>query len=539
MNNHVTRRTVLRGSLGAVAGLALAGCGGGVPAVPLADNSKVRMPDHVPYAGVRPAFPGTEEGVLNGYLHYPGDPVVAFPGGPPAKGEPISVMTLIYNPVPPPASRNGYWQALNRSLGTELRLEIVPIADYPTKVPVVIAGGDLPDAMCIRPEISQRPALLHALFQDLSEHLSGPAIREYPYLANIPPQCWRSTVYNGGIYGLPMPRANVGSVMFYRADRMRERSLDPRPADFAEFRRLCADLADPRRSRYALGDPLTTVYFLMEMLGGPNFWREDGGRFTYWLETEEIRQALDAARQLARAGLFHPDAFTVLNKFKDWFGSGQIALHYDGNSGWNDFYRLYAQNTPGFAIDGMLAPGFDGGPGTHWSGVSSFAFLSLKKAPRERIRQILRACDALAAPFGTDAYKLRKYGVQGVDHTLQGSDPLLTPTGKVQTTVPTIFVTDAPQSLYFPENPAVVPLQHAFQKRALDVLVTNPAEGMYSETDVTTGPTLLLRMNDELKGVVQGRVPLSSWDATVRTWRREGGDRMRAEYERYWESSRS
>ncbi|MFC7586104.1 hypothetical protein ACFQYP_21950 [Nonomuraea antimicrobica] len=272
------------------------------------------------------------------------------------------------------------------------------------------------------------------------------------------------------------------------------------------------------------------------MLGVPNQWQESGGRFTSWLEHERLPQGLDAMRQLVTAGLLHPDAFTVTGKFKDWFGSGQIAIHYDGNAGWNDFYRRYAQDTPGFAIDGMLAPGFDGGPGTHWAGLSSFAMLAFKKAPRERIRQLLRACNALAAPFGTDAYKLRKYGVEGVDHTLSGTDPLLTPTGTVETTLPTIFVTDAPISLYFPEIPDVVRTQHDFQKRAVDVLVRNPVEGMYSETDVTVGGPLMVRMQDELKAVMQGRKPLSSWSDTLRTWRKEGGDRIRAEYERYWES---
>ncbi|MFE4911260.1 extracellular solute-binding protein [Streptomyces sp. NPDC056652] len=535
MGSYLTRRNLLRGSLGAAAGLALAGCGDGGPPLPLADNARVRLPEYIPYRGVAAPLAGTPEGVLNGYLHYPERPARAFPDGPPARGPDVSVMTLIFNPVPPPPDRNTYWRALDEGLGTGLTMEIVPVGDYPNKFSVVIAGGDLPDAMAVLPSATQRPAMFNALFQDLSEHLSGPAVREYPYLANIPSQSWRSTVYNGGIYGLPMPRANTGSLMYYRADRVKAKSLDPNPGSFAEFRKLCADLSEPRHSRYALGDPMTTLYFMMEMVGGPNKWREERGRFTSWLETEEIKQALDAVRRLTRDQLLHPDAYTVLGKFKDWFGSGQIALHYDGNAGWNDFYRQYAQNTEGFAIDGMLAPGFDGGPGTHWAGDASFATLVFKKAPRARIRQLLRLCDALAAPFGTDAYKLRKYGVEGVNHTLKGPDPLLTPTGTVETSVPTIFVTDAPQSLYFPERPEVVPQQHAFQKRAVDILVKNPSEGLYSETAVTSSGGLQKRIDDALKGIMQGRDPLSSWDDTLRTWRREGGDRMRAEYEKYWE----
>ncbi|WP_433340843.1 extracellular solute-binding protein [Streptomyces sp. CA-253872] len=530
----ISRRGLLRASAGAAAGLALASCGDGGPAIPLTGGAKADLPDYVPYQGVAPDLAGTKSGVLNGYRHYPAEPAPAFPDGPPAKGPGVSVMTLTFNPVPPPPGRNPYWRALNEQLGTDLDIEIVPVADYPSKFSVVVAGGDLPDAMLVLPTASQQPAMFNALFEDLTEHLSGAAIREYPYLANIPTDAWRWTVRNGGIYALPMPRANAGSIMFYRSDRFKERRLDPHPADFKEFRQLCKDVSDPRHSRYALGDPLTTCYFVMEMLGGANMWREENGRFTYWLETEEVREALDAVRTLTKEQLLHPDAYSVVGKFKDWFGNGQIALHYDGNAGWNDFYRQYARNNKGLEIDGMLAPGFGGGEGSHWAGYSSFAVLALKKAPASRIRQILRLANAMAAPFGTDAYKLRKYGLKGHDHTLRGTDPILTPDGTTETALPTGFVTDAPLSLYFPERPDVVDRQHSFQRRTADVLVRNPTEGIYSETAAKASGGLQLKTDDAIKGIMQGRNPLSSLDETVRLWRREGGDRMRAEYEKAW-----
>ena len=53
------------------------------------------------------------------------------------------------------------------------------------------------------------PELLRAKFADLTEHLSGDAVKEYPFLANLPTESWRTCVFNGGIYGLPVPRAAV------------------------------------------------------------------------------------------------------------------------------------------------------------------------------------------------------------------------------------------------------------------------------------------------------------------------------------------
>ncbi|WP_062206517.1 extracellular solute-binding protein [Streptomyces sp. NBRC 109706] len=536
MGHALTRRNLLRGGLGITAGLALAGCGDGPELPPASLNADVRLPDFVPYQGVETAYPGTEAGVLEGHPHYPERPAVAFPDGPPAAGPGISIMTLIFNPVPPPVGRNTYWRALNDQIGTDLSFEIVPVGDYPTKLSVVVAGGDLPDAMAILPQTAQRPAMFHALFEDLSEHLSGSAVRDYPFLANLPTQGWRTTVYNGGIYGLPMPRAAAGSAMLFRADRVAERSLNPRPASFDEFKELCVGLTDRGANQYAVGDPLTTFYFVLEMLGAPNKWRQSGGRFEYWLESEVVEEALEAMRQLVAEEVIHPDGFNVVGRFKDWFGSGQIAVNYDGVAGWNDYYRNYASGHEGFALDAMVAPGFDGGPGTHWAGPASFGTLVLKKAPKERIRQLLRACDALAAPFGTDAYLLRKYGVPDVNHEMRGSDPILTETGRVETTLPTLFVTDAPQTLYLPEWPDVVPVQHDYHHRAVDVLVRNDAEGLYSDTDVTLGTQLEIRLFDDLRAIMRGREPVSSWSSRIADWRREAGDTIRAEYQESWEN---
>ncbi|NED88075.1 ABC transporter substrate-binding protein, partial [Streptomyces sp. SID11233] len=61
-------------------------------------------------------------------------------------------------------------------------------------------------------------------------------------------------------------------------------------------------------------------------------------------------------------------------------------------------------------------------------------------------------------------------------------------------------------------------------------------EGIYSETNAKTFGALKLKTDDVLKGIMQGREKLSALDETVRMWRREGGDRMRAEYEKAWAS---
>jgi putative aldouronate transport system substrate-binding protein len=538
VNSALSRRGFLTGGAGLAAGLTLAGCGDGGPDI-ARSTAKAQLPTYIRYQGVPTTMPSTPEGIAPGYLHYPAEPVRALPGGPPAHGPSIDIMTLIFNPVPPPVNRNVMWRALNKSLGTDLNFQITPVGDYPSKFSVTIAGGDLPDAMLMLPASPVgSPEMLVTLFQDLSEHLSGDNIRDYPYLANIPTASWASCVANGGIYALPMTRMLSGGPNYTRLDLFRKKGLDPNPKNWREFAQLCKDITDPKANEYALGDPVTAFNFAMQMLNGPNQWREENGRFTWYFETEEAKQAMDAVRQLTKAGTLHPDAYNVTGKVKDWFGSGRIAMNPDAPGAWNDYYTTYASTTKGFELGYMMAPGWDGGPGIQWQGAANYGVLIIKKAPRTRIRQILRAMNALAAPFGTDGYLLRKYGVQGPDHTLEGGrDPILTPQGQAEVTLPTIFATDAPQALYYPAEPEIVRTQYAFQKEAVPVLRPNPAEPLYSPTNAQRSGLLQTALDDQRKGIMQGRVPLKDWDGAMKKWRREAGDKIRAEYEKAWEGS--
>lgn len=540
MRPPLDRRGFLASVAGVGAGLALTGCGDFKPRPARLANANAHLPTYIRYKGVPTSMPATKDGVSAGYRHFPSEPAKAFPDGPPAKGPAISIMNLIFNPVPPPLESNTMWQALNKYIGCDIDFEITPVNDYPQKFAVTLAGGDLPDAMLMLPpdqNSAATPDMLDTLFEDLTAHLSGDNIRDYPYLANIPTDSWRPCVRNGGIYALPMPRPVSGGPTFTRLDLFRKKDLDPNPKTWREFFQLCKDITDPKAHQYALGDPKTLWNLLMQMQGAPNWWREENGRFTHFYETEECKQALDAGRQLKRAGVMHPDAFGVLGKFKDWFGNRQIVMHPDGPAAWNDFYTTYAPVSQGLDIGYMMPPDWDSStPAGQWQGRANYATLIIKKAPKARIKQILRAMNALAAPFGTDGYLLRKYGVRGPDHTVKGPDPILTPKGTAETYLPTIFATDSPFTLYYPQKPDIVPTQYAFQKEAVKRLIPNPAEPLYSATDSKLSRLFNTQFDDLLKGIMQGRSRLGEWDAAVQEWRTKAGDRMRAEYEQAWET---
>ena len=70
---------------------------------------------------------------------------------------------ITYAP-PPPVDQNAAWQAVNKSLNVNLKLQMVPTADYAAAVNVIIAGADLPDYI-YNPTTTQPLGVLAALPQ--------------------------------------------------------------------------------------------------------------------------------------------------------------------------------------------------------------------------------------------------------------------------------------------------------------------------------------------------------------------------------------
>src|SRR5437764_12041471 len=114
-------------------------------------------------------------------------------------------MTYTSTAVPPAADQNPGWQEVNRQVGSTLKMNMTPFADYfGTKLQVTMAGGELPDLFFIiaDPGISIVPEFFTARAADLTPYVSGDAVKEYPNLAAIPTRAWTTTVSAQNTQGL-------------------------------------------------------------------------------------------------------------------------------------------------------------------------------------------------------------------------------------------------------------------------------------------------------------------------------------------------
>jgi putative aldouronate transport system substrate-binding protein len=538
----IDRRRFLTGTL-ATAAAAVAGPGllaacttGSSAANPTQDVSKLKLPTYIPYTKVTPDLKGNPQGLLDAFLRYPANPVHAFTA-PPGNGGTVSGFVQTASPIPPALGQNSYWQELNRRLGVDLQLTIVPTPDMAIKFATLVAGNDLPDI--IEPAlntpngmpagIANLPAWLAARCHDLTPLLAGDAVKEYPFLANLPTDAWKQCRYNGGIYGVPVPRGVGGTLMFRRDDLFTQLGVNPNPTTFAEFRDVCKQISSPSANRWACAQ--APLDFIRMMLGLPWRWRNEGGKLTSSYELEENKQALSDAAQMMKDGLIHPDSTTNNAPVKNWFNSGQALLISDRYTAWPQYFANNVAG-PGFDLGGMRPPKYNGGgfAGT-WQAEPTNNFTAFKKTSDTRIKELLKITNWLAAPFGTEEYLFRKFGLPGVHYNLVDGSPVQTQAGVTQTVLGIRYLVDAPDVIFIPGSPSQTRKSYEYQASIIPTSIKDPQTGLFSDTWSRRQGQLGTIINNAQNDILAGRQPVSAWDDVVKQWKAAGGDKVRTELE--------
>ena len=541
------RRAFLRITGGALAGVAgvslLTACTSPLPASPTAGatSGKVTLPTYVALPSLPPPdMPGTPDGLLApGYVKYPANLISSVPR-PPGKGDEVNALTVSLSPAPTPMDTNPAWQQVNTGLGLTLRIPSISTADYPTRLNTVLSGGDLPDIIAAAIFSTTMPNIgdfLNSACADLTPYLSGDAVKDYPNLANLPSSAWQPMVYNNKIMAVPVAAGGVrqSPLLLARWGDLDKAGISKITSP-NEFMGICQQLNNPG-TRWALGAS-TLINWLAMAYGAPNSWREAGGKFTKDYETPEYKEAVTFHRALWDAGLFHPDSASLS-------GSPAGVQYYGGKFVFSPHasWSLVAYQTaweranagdPEFKPRAVLPFNKDGtGRAAQYIGLGSTGTIALKKATADRVKELLGVLNYVTAPVGTSEALLMQYGVEGKDFSRDDSgNPVLTQQGLTDTIVPWKNIGGPPDYLFSSTSAEFVPYTYQAQKEHFASTVPNPIAGLYSPTDSSKGITLKNSFIDKLNDILFGRQPVSAYDDLVKEWRANGGDTIRAEYEK-------
>ena len=407
------------------------------PTPPAAATPTVASARSVPAAAVfptyqaaanRPAPDFASKGALyeDGYNNYPANPLRSV-SDVPGSGAPLTAFVQPLQPPPTPFDANPAWQEVDKQLGAQFNFNMVPVADYRAKLTTLMAGTDLPDLINVFRGINgiaNLPPFLAAQCADLSPHLGGDAAKDYPNLAAIPTFAWRNSgsVIDGHIYMVPVERYAPGTLMLKNTSVYdAEIGASYVPKDSEDYKRILQQLNRPGDGRYATG-AYQGVAFNLEYyaaaFGAPNSWSVDSsGKFVKSYETPEYKAAVGYARDLYALGVYHPNSLTntSIKQGETDFVAGKIAVFISsfGNP-WNDVWRQ-ARSLPN-PFDILVIPPFaatSSGKAAHFLGMGFQSATALKKASPDRVKELLRILNYLAAPFGSVEDLLLTAGLPG------------------------------------------------------------------------------------------------------------------------------
>ncbi|MGH2519002.1 MAG: hypothetical protein ACRDF8_04300, partial [Chloroflexota bacterium] len=202
----------------------LEACGGtAAPAsnasAPASGSGSNAYPTYTPYANKpKPDYPSIGPLYEDGYDNYPANPVKSV-ATPPGKGSDVSIFSIGLFPPPNPLDQNPAWKAVNKDVNANIKFNIVSITDYATKMSTTMAGGTsgLPDliffytppgASSAIGSYTGAPEFITGAMADLTPYLAGNAAKDYPNLAAIPTNSWKSSgsVYQGKLWMVPIHR---------------------------------------------------------------------------------------------------------------------------------------------------------------------------------------------------------------------------------------------------------------------------------------------------------------------------------------------
>jgi putative aldouronate transport system substrate-binding protein len=357
---------------------------------------------------------------------------------------------------------------------------------------------------------------------------------------------WEATKMNGKIMGVPRPSGRASQIASYRVDWARKvgAHVPPRNAKEVHDMLVAFSKKDPDGDHHAdtwglgnYGDWGNSLVQFMYRV--PNNWRKNAdGSLTYYIETPQYKQALAYERKLWADGAYHPDAASMdFAKDNQLYLSGKIGLEAEGASiyGPTGQQATLRKVDPGAQLAYLIPPGWNGGQGITWNLPGIFGFTAISSAvgnDKNRVKELLRILDWFAAPFGSEEYLYKNYGIAGRDYTMGANGVIMqTSTGQTEVNGDMVSLTGGLLVNYTPDNPRTAVLETTLQKKILKLGVDDPTANLFSPTAVRKGAELGQMVYDGETAVITGRRPLSYVGTTIKNWRSRGGDQIRMEYE--------
>lgn len=530
----------------------LASCSGGAGGASRPDAREavsLRLPTYVPPQQLEGGIVSSVEGMPTIYTR-PIQEYFDSVASKPLSGGEVTTFQVLWGAPPQAVPANKYWVELNERLGGELRPTLVAFDTYNEKLATTIASGAVPDLAFVQDTVAVgAKAINDGVFADLSDVLAGDNVLEWPNLANVGSEAWTASAKNGHIFGIPNENPAITNFPAIRYDLMAAVGATEVPADAEGFLEMMTEVAALRsvdgKQHWGIAAFDGNIQAVVEWMhrAGTQWQLDDSGKLVHLIETDVYEQVLEYHTRLWSSKVYHPDAIALGsqgNKANEMWENGQSAITVNSFNGYfgASILRNTVDNTPGADPRLFVPPAVDGGQiviqrdDGYWGMVS----ISARSAQDpERLKELLNVLDYWRAPDGSSEALFIHTGLEGYNFTFGENKEIIDLEDDAANAdraalqwlgafkSPSYVVADA--SLEFVDN------FRETVETLTALTVPSPVVGLYNEPFVSDGAKLDAIDTDYRGGIVSGRMSLSQFEEYRETWRKAGGDEVRAAYE--------
>lgn len=469
--------------------------------------------------------------------------------GPDVSGEaggtsdlPLTIrMTLNFDGKEVPKKDNEVETAIEQYTNTSLELTHLSSNDFCTKLPVMLASGELPQviASCGAPNQSYLiSAARGGTFWDITT-----LIQDYPNLSSMPELVYENVSIDGKLYGIPRFRPISRFTYGYRQDWLENLGLNE-PKTTEEFynmlKAFTEDDPDQNGNKDTFGlsliinnNSLSPDFGLI--FGAPNNWGVVDGKFVKAEETDEYFEGLKFMKRLYDEGLINSDFATIsMAENEGNFENGKAGLISMTTNNVLGFDARVKRADPNGRVDFFSGLERDGEKrlmaerGSN--GILMFPKSSVKT--EEELKQLLTFFDKLAEKEMAD---LLEWGIEGKHYEITEGKAVRTnqeafdneisfPYKYPLVTVPLTEI-KTPGDLD-PISQKVIEVEKDNEQYA----VQDPSMVLLSDTWAEKGAELTQILTDAKVRFIMGRIDENGWRQEVAKFKNAGGDAVAEEY---------
>jgi putative aldouronate transport system substrate-binding protein len=442
-----------------------------------------------------------------------------------------------------PAKGNVVEQTIEKLTNTKLDIQWIPSTAYNDKINVMLASNEMPKLL----RVVQGPTVVNAIESQLFWEV-GPHLKDYKNLSAQNPQFFQNIAVEGKIYGVPLYRNMGRGAYVYRKDWMDALNLQlPKTMDdwYNVVKALTLNDPDKNGKNDTYGIVLNKKYNegvaswltrFAVMMGGVNKWSVDkDNNFTPEHETKEFMDVLNLFRKLYAEKLINQD-FAVLDATEQekLFDTGRAGIRFAVATNGKSQQDRLSKTNPAAVVD---VASFEGPQGIRISseaGNNGFFVIPKSSVKTEaEMKRVLGFLDALMEPAASTLL------LRGIEGTHFGN----TADGRTE------FIGDGfnifqrevkpyRDNLTVLEGYNVKPLKDVpigekgtkMESDGIKYIVSNPALTLKSATLSERGQELDQLLMDAETKYIMGKIDEAGWKEEVSKWKKNGGDKLMAEY---------